>query len=69
VNRTRSLRRSPHLCAVAVEDAPGPGYFNRILGDSVAAGSRSLGEALDAVDNDAAVQAVGADALDLMVSV
>jgi hypothetical protein len=57
------------LFAAGVEDAPGPAYFNRILGDNGAAGGRSLGEALDAADNDAAVQAVGADALDLMVSV
>jgi hypothetical protein len=58
VIRTRSLRRSRHLFTGAVDDAPGQGYFNRILGDNGAAGSRSLGEALDAADNDAAVRAV-----------
>ena len=39
-----------------VDDAPGQG-FNLILGDNGAAGSRSLDEALDAADNDAAVRA------------
>jgi hypothetical protein len=41
-----------------VDDAPGQGYFNVILGDNGAAGSRSPGEALDAAGNDAAVRAV-----------
>jgi hypothetical protein len=58
VIRTRSLRRSRHLFTGGVDDAPGQGYFNLILGDNGAAGSRSLGEALDAADNDAAVRAV-----------
>jgi hypothetical protein len=41
-----------------VDDAPGQGYFNLIPGDNGAAGCRSLGEALDAADNDAAVRAM-----------
>ena len=56
--RTRSLRRSQHLFTGGVDDAPGQGYFNVILGDNGAAGSRSPGEALDAAGNDAAVRAV-----------
>jgi hypothetical protein len=57
------------LFAAGVEDAPGPGYFNRILGDNGAAGVACWAKALDAANNDAAVQGCGADALDLMVSV
>jgi hypothetical protein len=40
-----------------VDDAPGQGYFNLILGDNGTAASRSLGKALAAADNDAAVRA------------
>jgi hypothetical protein len=58
VIRTRSLRRSRHLFTGGVDDAPGQGYFNLIPGDNGAAGCRSLGEALDAADNDAAVRAM-----------
>jgi hypothetical protein len=59
VNRTRSLRRSRHLLAAEVDDAPGPGYFYVILGDNGAAWSRSLGEALGAVNNSAAARQPG----------
>jgi hypothetical protein len=46
------------LFTAGVDDAPGPGYFNLILGDNGAAGVASWAKALDDANNDAAVRAV-----------
>jgi hypothetical protein len=45
------------LFTAGVDDAPGEGYFDLILGDNGAAGNARWAEALDTADNDAAVSA------------